>query len=163
MQIKGNKTIILDLSLVVIIVVLLFLIARTVQDYNIKPYENANHQLLIKDFTEEQYLHRIEDCIKLIYAPGYGVTKEDIEKVLQLYMTPNCVVRILNENTTSNVNPADVKCMVKEIDYAYGEHQFDSIPRVIADIRVVTKQRYWEFTLEMKLNQDKMIYDIEVF
>lgn len=117
----------------------------------------------VLDKTEDQYINSIKNIINIAYAPKPGVSKADIERSLSKYMTADCVEKFVKENDKSGVSASNVKCEVKQIYFAYGQHQLDGIAKIIAPIRVETEKHYWEFTIEMKINSDDLIYNIDVY
>ncbi len=133
---------------------------QTQKNYIDNTIENEYSKYLILGETEENYLKKIKFDVQLVYAPFVNINKEKLREYLEKHMTPNCVNKLLEYNKEEEIQTGNTECEIKFIGYLYGEHQQDGIPRVIVSLRQKSKGEYWDINLEMKLNKDKLIYDI---
>lgn len=125
--------------------------------------KKAYDKYLILGKTEGEYLSNIRNNLELTYAPNKDISPEVIERAWAPYMRKDCIKVFSTPNKKSKVDPKDVKLDIKYIGYAYGHHQLEGIPRIMAKLRVETPNRFWEFHLEMPLDHEGKIYRVMAY
>lgn len=117
---------------------------------------------LIKGKTEQVYLNEISNLLRNIYSPKSTMTQEGMKEIASKYMTKECVDLLTQKNEDSS-KKAKGTFKLKQIEYAYKQHQEDGRSRVVAELQIDLEIRRWDIGLELRLDDDDMIYEIVVW
>ncbi len=147
--------------IIALLVMMILLSSCSFQLNDTKDIENQYDKFLINGLTEQEYITEIETLLEVVYAPKNKISRDIVKELCLKYMTPECAddfIGIDKEYTAK-----DIEITINEIDYVYGIHQTDGIDRLLASITIKKGYGTNNFSLEMRLNDAKKIYEIMVY
>ncbi len=126
-------------------------------------YEDKYGEQLILGKTEDVYVREIESLLIKIYSEDDIRNKQVLKDDAFKYMTEECAELMTHGNEREGVRVSKGKCGVKQISFAYGQHQDDGRSKILAHLIVKIEGAERHITLEMRLNNEDKIYEIIVW
>lgn len=124
---------------------------------------NKYIEQLILGKTEEVYLREIENLLVRIYSEDNIKNRLELKDYALKYMNEECAELMTHGNEGEGVKISKGKCSIRQIDFAYGQHQDDGRDRLLAHIIIKFEDAERRIALEMRLNQEDKIYEIVVW
>lgn len=120
-------------------------------------------EYLVMGKTEQIYLGEVANLLELVYSETSDENRSNLEYICNKYMTQECTDYMLGEKNWDSITKIEADARVTHINFGYANHQEDNKDTILAHLKIESEEVLMVLALEMRLNQDDLIYEIVVW